>query len=142
VPTPHSGLGLDVYVRVTSPLRRYLDLVAHQQLRAFVRGAAPMDTQAVLERVGAAEAITGSVAYAERLARQHWTLVYLLQHPGWRGVGVVVEAKGPRATILIPELAWETKIHLRRELPLNSTVTLALTGVDLPMLDAFFRVES
>lgn len=141
VPTPHSGLGLDVYVRVTSPLRRYLDLVAHQQIRAFLRGAALMDTQAVLERVGAAESVTGNVAYAERLARQHWTLVYLHQHTGWRGEGVIVEAKGPRANFLIPELAWETKVHLRRELPLNSVVALALTGVDLPMLDAFFRVE-
>ncbi len=142
VPTPHSGLGLDVYVRATSPLRRYLDLVAHQQLRAFLRGGPLLDTAALLERVGAAEAITGSVAYAERLSRQHWTLVYLLQHPGWRGEGVVVEAKGPRAVILIPELAWETRAHLRRELPLNSVVQLTLTGVDLPTLDAFFRVES
>lgn len=141
VPTPHSGLGLDAYVRLTSPLRRYLDLVAHQQLRAFLQGRPPLDTQAVLERVGAAEAVTGAVAYAERLSRQHWTLVYLLQHPKWRGQGVVVEAKGPRATLLIPELAWETKLTLRRELPLNSVVPLTLVDVDLPNLEAYFRAD-
>jgi exoribonuclease-2 len=95
-----------------------------------------------LERVGAAEAVTGSLAYAERLARQHWTLVYLMQHPGWRGAGVVVETKGPRATVVIPELAWEAKVHLRRELPLNSEVALVLNRVDLPMLEAFFRAEA
>ncbi len=34
-PSPHAGVGLLNYTRVTSPLRRYLDLAAHQQLRAF-----------------------------------------------------------------------------------------------------------
>ncbi|MEZ4714841.1 MAG: RNB domain-containing ribonuclease [Caldilineaceae bacterium] len=32
----HAGLGLDAYVQTTSPLRRYLDLVAHQQVRAYL----------------------------------------------------------------------------------------------------------
>lgn len=31
---PHSGLGLPGYVQVTSPIRRYTDLVAHWQLKA------------------------------------------------------------------------------------------------------------
>ncbi|MBL7006543.1 MAG: RNB domain-containing ribonuclease [Spirochaetia bacterium] len=34
-PDVHSGLGVDAYSKVTSPLRRYLDLLVHQQLRAF-----------------------------------------------------------------------------------------------------------
>ena len=34
-PGPHHGMGLDLYAQVTSPMRRYLDLVVHQQLRAF-----------------------------------------------------------------------------------------------------------
>ena len=33
-PAPHEGLGIALYAEVTSPLRRYLDLVVHQQLRA------------------------------------------------------------------------------------------------------------
>ena len=37
-PGRHAGLGLDQYVQATSPLRRYLDLVVHQQLRAFLAG--------------------------------------------------------------------------------------------------------
>lgn len=142
VPRPHSGLGLRAYVRVTSPLRRYLDLVAHQQLRAHVQDSTTLGTQAVLERVGAAEAVTGNIGYAERLARQHWTLVYLKHHPHWRGEGIVVEVRGDRATVLIPELAWEARVHLRGEMPLNRVVTVAMQGVDLPLLEAYFRLES
>ncbi|MCP4651637.1 MAG: RNB domain-containing ribonuclease, partial [PVC group bacterium] len=37
IPEKHSGLGLEHYTRVTSPLRRYLDLLVHQQLRAYLK---------------------------------------------------------------------------------------------------------
>jgi exoribonuclease-2 len=142
LPGPHAGLGLDLYVRVTSPLRRYLDLVAHQQLRAYVRNEPLLDGQAVLGRVGAAEAVTNNVRHAERLARQHWTLVFLLQNPNWRGQGVLVSKAGLRGRVLIPELAWEARIHLREDIPLDSVITLALQEVNLPALDAYFRIEN
>ena len=56
-PAPHGGLGLPAYTQVTSPLRRYLDLVAHQQLREYLRGGPQMDAQQITERVGATEAV-------------------------------------------------------------------------------------
>ena len=37
-PAPHAGLGVSFYSQVTSPLRRYGDLISHQQLRAFIDG--------------------------------------------------------------------------------------------------------
>jgi exoribonuclease-2 len=140
-PAPHAGLGLDMYAQVTSPLRRYLDLVAHQQLRAYLRGEETLQAQAVLERVGAVAAVSNSVRRAERLARRHWTLVYLLQHPNWHGRGIVVDKHDRRATILIPELDLEAQVHLREDLPLNSTVPATVSGVDLPELMTHWRVE-
>jgi exoribonuclease-2 len=140
VPGSHAGLGLGLYVQATSPLRRYLDLVVHQQLRAHLRGEGLLDAQEVLARVGATAAVSGSVRQAERLTRRHWTLVYLMRHPGWRGEGVLVEQRGSRGTFLIPELDLDARMHLRRELPLNSVVTLALRQVRLPTLEVFFRL--
>ena len=32
-PLPHAGLGLPGYVQATSPIRRYMDLLAHWQLK-------------------------------------------------------------------------------------------------------------
>jgi exoribonuclease-2 len=139
-PGPHAGLGLPAYIRVTSPLRRYLDLVAHQQVRAALAGRTLLDESAMIERVGATEAVGGAVRRAEQLARQHWTLVYLLQE-GWSGQGVIVEKVGLRATVLIPELAWETRVHLRADLPLDSRVQVTFTGADLSALDAYFKLR-
>lgn len=141
LPGPHGGLGLEVYAQVTSPLRRYLDLVAHQQLRAFLGNKSVLDTQAIIERVGAAEAAATAVRRAERLSREHWTMVYLQQHPDWRGEGVLIEKRAPRGTVLIPSLALETRVKVAEETPLNSVLSLRLTGVDLPERAAYFRVE-
>lgn len=77
VPAPHKGLGLPLYAQVTSPLRRYLDLVAHQQLRAWLKGERPLSQAEVLERVGAAEAVADLVREAERKSKLHWTLLHL-----------------------------------------------------------------
>ena len=140
-PAAHAGLGLPQYVRTTSPLRRYLDLVAHQQVRAWLTGQPVLNKQQVLERLGAAEAVTGTVRRAEQLARQHWTIVYLMQHPAWRGQGVLVDKAGLRATLLLPDLAWETRIHLRNDFALDSAFLVTVSGVNLPFLEAYFQVS-
>jgi exoribonuclease-2 len=140
IPAPHAGLGMHLYAQVTSPLRRYLDLVAHQQLRAYLRGQDPLGTQALVERIGAAEAVTGAINQLEQLARRHWTLVYLMQHPEWEGEGVLVARFGSRAIVLIPDLDLECRVYLREEIPLDSIINLALIEVDLPELDVRFRV--
>jgi exoribonuclease-2 len=141
VAAPHAGLGLEVYTQVTSPLRRYLDLVAHQQLRAHLRGDGLLEAPEVLERVGAAAAASQGVRQAERLARRHWTLVYLIEHPDWCGEGILVDKYDRRGTFLVPRLDLEARVHLRQHLPLNSRVPLALEGVNLVELVAYLKVS-
>jgi exoribonuclease-2 len=138
-PGSHAGLGMDIYVQATSPLRRYLDLVVHQQLRAHLSGGQLLDSQELTERVGAAGAISGSVRWAERRSNEHWTLVYLLQNPDWQGEGIIVEKRGRRDVVLIPDLDLQTNMYQKRDLPLDSHVRLAIRDVNLPLLEAHFR---
>jgi exoribonuclease-2 len=139
VAEPHAGLGLPLYTQVTSPLRRYLDLVAHQQLRAWTAGAPALGYEDLLERVGSAEAVTGALRQAERASNRHWTLVYLMRNPGWRGEGVLVESRGTRGTVLLPSLALDAPVQLERERGLNETMPVSLTGIDLPSLSVYFK---
>jgi len=141
LPGRHAGVGLEAYCRATSPLRRYLDLVAHQQLRAWLAGKPILKEQALLERLGAAEAITGTISQAEMLSRRHWTLVHLHRHPEWQGEGVLVEKTGMRGYVLIPELALETPMHLREDLLLDSRLMLRARGINLAELEVHFVYE-
>ncbi len=141
VPGPHAGLGLPVYARATSPLRRYLDLVVHQQLRAFIAGATALDAEAVLARVGAAETVSGQVRNAERAANKHWTLVYLLRHPEWQGSGVLVEKRKGKGVIIVAELGLETVVTIDDDTPLNTAVPLHRPRIDLPNLSVGFQVQ-
>jgi exoribonuclease-2 len=136
---PHAGLGLEVYSRATSPLRRYLDLVTHQQLRAHLRGEKPLSLEAISQRIGETEQTARAVRRAERESNLHWKLIYLQQNPGWRGRGVVVEADNRRVTLLIPELAMETRLRTARELSLDGELELAVREVDLAEQLARFR---
>ena len=83
----------------------------------------------------------GSVRQAERLARRHWTLVYLMQHPGWQGEGIVVEKRGRRATVLLSELDLDAEVYPRQDLPLNQPVRLSLKAVDLAELAVHFQAS-
>ena len=136
---PHAGLGLETYVRATSPMRRYMDLVVHQQLHAFLAGKSVLNSQQLLERVGATTELSDLVRKAERMSNLHWTLVYLSQRPNWKSVGTVVEQRDGRCTVLIPELGHETGIYLGGNVELNDPIDLGLSSVDLPNLEARFQ---
>lgn len=137
---PHGGLGVSAYTQVTSPLRRYLDLVGHQQIRAFLKGEPVLSETDLLERIGAVEAMTGAIRLAETDAERHWTMVYLLQHPDWRGEGILVDQRGGMGVVIIPALALEARVPLPQDLPLDHQITLALNGVSLPQREASFRI--
>ena len=138
-PAFHRGLGLAVYAQATSPLRRYLDLVVHQQIRAFLKGEKPLPREEVLLRVGAAEAVADAVREAERKSREHWTLVHLLQK-GYEGMGVLVEKRKGQGVFFLPELGLAVPVALDQDLPLNAEVRLLFVEADLPSLTARFAL--
>jgi len=140
-PGPHFGLGLSPYTRVTSPLRRYSDLLVHQQIRAWLAGREPLDEQQITERAAAAEMAAAAVRRVERLSNQHWKLVYLRANSQWRGEGVLVDKDGHKAVVLIPGLAMEVRVRLRGDPELNTRVRLIPREVDLPELSGYFQVR-
>lgn len=140
VPGPHAGLGLPVYAQSTSPLRRYLDLVVHQQIRARLTGSPVISAEDALNRVGSAEAVIGAARSAERLSNRHWTMVWLMKRPQFRCPAIVVDKRGGRGMAVIPEIGLETDVDLPMSAEPDSIVTLELSDVDLPRLSTVFRV--
>jgi exoribonuclease II len=139
IPGPHRGLGLTFYSQAFSPLRRYPDLLAHQQIRSLLAGREPLSADEIVRRVGAAQAAMSQVRQAERASNLHWTLAYLKSREGWTDTGVVVGANDRSASVYIPSIGLETRVRLPRA-ELNDQIELQLTAIDLPKLEANFDV--
>ncbi|MFT5483433.1 MAG: VacB/RNase II family 3'-5' exoribonuclease [Halieaceae bacterium] len=59
-PENHMGMSLPQYTNVTSPLRKYTDLLVHRQIKSILRGTGPIETPAgaiamLVERVAASK---------------------------------------------------------------------------------------
>jgi len=145
-PAVHWGLGLDEYTQVTSPLRRYTDLLCHQQIRSFLgagvyRGREPLTEEEVLFRLSAAEAAASVVSRAERASRAHWMAVYLSDKKGSKWEGVVLDRKGNKGTAIIPALGLETLLSLRGTEEPNDTISVSLLSVKIPEAEINFGID-
>lgn len=131
-PAPHAGLGVSFYSQVTSPLRRYGDLIAHQQLRAFLDKKRVLAKDETLERVAAGDAASVAAKKASRLSETHWKLVYLLQNPENLYEGFCIDKRGNDALFLIPQLDLQTTVKNCGEIKLNESRNLKMKKVDIP----------
>jgi len=136
-PAMHAGLGLALYTQVTSPLRRYGDLVAHQQLRAFLNGQKLIGKDDMLLRIGAGDAASLAARKAARQSDLHWKLVYLLQNPDWTGEGICIDRRNTDALVLIPSLAMQAWIK-DSALALDESISLKASKIDIPTQNAVF----
>jgi exoribonuclease-2 len=101
-----------------------------------------INNEQMASRVDVAELNSINVRKAERLSNHHWKMIWLKQHPEWKGKAVVMEREQERLTVIIPELALETKVRLQGgNANLNDRVLLKLREVDLAELTAYFATK-
>ncbi|MBO7147910.1 MAG: RNB domain-containing ribonuclease, partial [Lentisphaeria bacterium] len=131
---PHAGLGLSAYVRVTSPLRRYTDLLAHRQLRRYLAGEELMDSETLENYFIPAEKESVIRRKAERTSNEYYTLVWLARNSEWSGEACVVNRINDSTTLLIRELAYEFKSRGCTHSQMEEILPLKLNTVDPPKL--------
>lgn len=137
-PAPHAALGLSFYSQVTSPLRRYGDLISHQQLRAFIDGRRLLNKDEMLERVAAGDAASLAARKVSRQSELHWKLVYLLQNPEKTYEAFCIDKRGNDALFLIPALDMQTTIKNCADLALNDKRILQMKNVDITVQSVDF----
>ena len=131
-PAPHAGLGVSFYSQVTSPLRRYGDLISHEQLRAFIDGRHLIAKDDMLERVAAGDAASIAAKKASRQSDTHWKLVYLLQNPDSEYEAFCIDRRGNDALFLIPSLDMQATLHNCSDVQLNDSAFLKVSRIDIP----------
>ncbi|OEL26014.1 Ribonuclease II, chloroplastic/mitochondrial [Dichanthelium oligosanthes] len=116
-PVPHGVLGIPGYVQFTSPIRRYVDLLAHYQVKAFLRGDSPPYSAGDLEGM---TFIAGMhVKVARRLhsnSLRYWLLEYLRRQPKGRKYRALILkfVKDRMAALLLVEVGMQVTTIVSR----------------------------
>lgn len=139
-PLPHYGLGLSSYLRVTSPMRRYYDLLAHQQIISFINNKPLLSVKQVKEIIGRVNVALSSVNKVSRASDEHFKCVFLMQNPKWQGTGTVVDIRGDKVLFMLPEIGMMTQIKLKKMPKLDDNMQLQVTQVSLVDRSTNFKV--
>ena len=137
-PGMHCGLGLNMYSQVTSPLRRYGDLLSHMQLRAFLDNRPLLDKDSMLLKISEGDEASQAANKASRKSELHWKLVYLIQNPEWKGKAVCVDKSQKIPLWSIPELAMETYMIPTGDVELNDEVEVRASNINISELTVDF----
>lgn len=126
---PHFALALPAYAQVTSPLRRYQDLVSHRQILAALQDLAPPHGVEEAQRIAAlTEEAEADARQAERSADLYWKLRYLEQQ-GARSVdGIVVDLRP--VVVQLDETLLEERVPSLSGATLGERVTLRIERVN------------
>ncbi len=134
-PGPHYGLGVDVYLQASSPLRRYSDLLASLQIRSWLLGLPqPFEPADLMPILGNAEAVVDEVSRVERRSTRYWLLQALARRGGTVQALVLENSPRLRAQVLIEDLALRVYVQVPRALPVGERISLRVTQVD-PLRD-------
>ncbi len=117
-PERHCGLGLNVYLTATSPIRKYFDLVAQRQLRAVFGMETPYTREQVQNIIHLLELPMRHVSRIQYRRNRYWLLKYLEGLTGQREEAMVLYRRRNNYIALIPEYMIEC------ELPVSSRLNL------------------
>jgi exoribonuclease-2 len=127
---PHSTLGVEAYTQVTSPIRRYGDLLMHRQLRRHLRGEPLMEEGDLLEMGERVGPRGGLLRRIERDTRRYWILYDLAKRVGSRIDGIVLRAVGRRWLVTFPALGIHDLFNLGGKRKPGDPVSLEVVAAD------------
>ncbi|MGK7948576.1 MAG: ribonuclease catalytic domain-containing protein [Xenococcaceae cyanobacterium] len=142
-PVRHASLGLDSYIQVTSPIRRYTDLLAHFQIKAHLRGdPLPFSLEELQEILFSVTTSAYEATLVERQTNRYWGLEYLRRNAD-RSWQVLVlrwlREDDNLGLILLEELGLELPHRFERSVALGDRLEVQVTRADPHRDEVRFR---
>jgi exoribonuclease-2 len=131
---PHCSLAIAHYTTVTSPIRRYLDLIIQRQMKNALTTGAGVYSKQQLDEIGTKlSAAQGRVSTIQRKWTRYWILKYMEQEDLEELDALVLDKNSRYAHLLIPDFLLEAnapvsesakfnqgdmvKVHVEKALP-------------------------
>jgi len=132
-PEPHMSLGIDVYTQVTSPIRRYPDIIMQRQIVSeLLNGEAAYSEDEIENLYPRIEVGIRDKRTIERQRERYWLYKHLRTLEGGEIEGVISSVTDTRASAYLPDYLFETPVSLGSErVPEEgATVRLRIRKVD------------
>jgi len=131
-PEYHAGIGLDFYAQLSSPIRRYADLVLQRQLLGALENrdheTPTYNVDELLTVLAGAESAEASGRDLERRAKRYWILRYLERHAQNGPILAYVAREGQSAELA--DFALRGTLHGAPTLPNQMPIMVQVSRVD------------
>lgn len=132
-PEPHKSLGIDSYVQITSPIRRYLDLVLQRQLTSYMSENKITYSTEELENLNSKVSLNvREIKNSQRSRHRYWFFKYLLQENIKTVKGYISQKNSYRTAAYIPQFFSELTVTniAKKELKIGQEVELEIRKID------------
>ncbi|MDH3329963.1 MAG: RNB domain-containing ribonuclease [Desulfobulbaceae bacterium] len=138
----HSGIGAGCYTTITSPIRRFLDMVMQHQINSLIRGRGILFSEDECRMYAAVINKNLSRAATIRQQRQrYWVLRYLEQKKGQK-LNALVVYKGPkRISMMLTCCLLDFDLPANPAFPVDPGDTIMVKIARVNALDNQLRVE-
>ncbi|WP_051305683.1 ribonuclease catalytic domain-containing protein [Desulfogranum mediterraneum] len=141
-PKPHSGLGLNSYTTITSPIRRFLDLAMQHQLSHMIHGKGILFSAEQCKTF--AGLIQQKLSRANGVRQQrhrYWILRYLEGRVGQR-LSALVVGRGPkRVNLLLTDCLFDIDLPTNPHFPVEPGDTTKITITRVKPMENIFKVD-
>ena len=132
-PETHKSLGVACYVQMTSPIRRYMDLVMQRQLISWLEEQKICYSESELEDTNTRVSLaTREIKNAQRSRHRYWLIRYLLEKDIKGATGYVSSRGYNGFNVYIPEFLVELALSNAggRVFDIGSELSLSIWGAD------------
>jgi exoribonuclease-2 len=133
-PARHASLGLATYTQVTSPIRRYSDLLAHFQIKAHLRGAPlPFSAEEMQELTLSVSTTVQEAVLVERQTNRYWGLEFLRRSPNeiWHALMLRwLREQDNLGLVLLEDLGLELAMRFTRSVYPGDHLQLRVSHAD------------
>jgi exoribonuclease II len=133
-PFRHAGLALEAYSQVTSPIRRYGDLMAHFQIKAFLNGdPLPFDHASLTDLFSMTDGAIYEASQIEKQTNRYWSLEYLRRNKDqvWRALLLDwLRQHEQLGLVLLEDLGLKLPIRITRSVNVGESFEVMVEEVD------------
>ena len=109
----HYDLGIEGYSQITSPLRRYVDLIMQRQIRAFLENGKPRyHADELLSKAKMIDEKSRRIQRVDGKAVFYYKCFYLAQHIGYPFEALINHSPPPAKTVVLTFPQFELRLYV------------------------------